>query len=88
MKRWTQIFKALANINRLRIIRLLADGDERTGASVAREIHVTFKGTSQHLILFHTLDVLRNVGKAGHVFYSLNREMPADVKRAVDLMLK
>jgi len=88
MKRWTQIFKALANINRLRIIRLLADGDERTVASVAREIHVTFKGTSQHLILLHNLDVLRNVGKAGHVFYSLNREMPADVKRAVDLMLK
>lgn len=87
MKRWTQIFKALANINRLRIVRLLSDGDERTVAAVAREIHISFKATSKHLILLHNLDVLKNIGKAGHVFYSLNRDMPRDIKPIVRLFL-
>lgn len=87
MKRWTQIFKALANVSRLRIIRLLADGNERTVAAVAREIHVSFKGTSKHLILLHNLDILKNVGKAGHVYYSLNRDMPQDIKNVVNYFL-
>lgn len=87
MKRWTQIFKALANINRLRIIRLLSDNEERTVSAIAREIHISLNATSKHLILLHNLDVLKNIGKAGHVFYSFNREMPQDIKTVVRLFL-
>ncbi len=55
---------------------------------IAKEIHVTFTGTSKHLILLHNLDVLKNDGKDGHVYYSLNVSMPKDARRAVGLLLK
>ena len=85
MKRWTQIFKALANINRLKIIKLLADrGTPMTVADIAAEIDISFKGTSKHLILLHNLDVLANRGRDGHVYYSFNRNLPADIKKIVN----
>ena len=88
MKRWTQIFKALANFSRLRIIKLLADGKERTVSMIAKEIHVSFKGTSRHLGLLYNLDFLKNEGKDGHVFYSINPGMPKDVRRGINVFLK
>ena len=88
MKRWTQVFKALANTSRLRIIKLLSDGEERTVSEIAKEIHVSFKGTSRHLLVLYNREILNNDGKAGHVFYSMNPKMPADAKHAVELFLK
>ena len=88
MKRWTQIFKALANINRLKIIKLLSDGRRLDVSDIAAEIGISFTATSKHLILLHNLDVLENKGVQGHVFYSLNRKTPSDVKGAVNLFLR
>jgi DNA-binding transcriptional ArsR family regulator len=88
MKRWTQIFKALANLKRLSIIQLLSDGKERTVTEIAVSIHVSLPGTSKHLILLHNLDILKNDGKDGHVFYLLNDSLPSDIKKAINLFLK
>ena len=88
MKRWTQIFKALANINRLKIIKLLFEGQPMTVADVSREIRASFKGTSKHLILLHNLDVLSNQGKDGHVYYSCNHDMPSDIEKIVKIFLR
>ena len=88
MKRWTQIFKALANINRLKIIKLLSDGRRLDVSDIAAEIGISFTATSKHLILLHNLDVLENKGAQGHVLYSLNRKMLSDVKGAVNLFLR
>jgi len=87
MKRWTQVFRALANMSRLRIIKLLSDGRERHVSGIAQQIHVTFRGTSQHLILLSNLNILKNEGRDGHVYYSLNDRMPKDAKRAIALFL-
>ncbi len=87
MKRWTQIFKALANLNRLKIIKLLSQGEAHTVADVAAEIDISFKATSKHLIILHNLDVLESEGKKGHVFYSLNSEMPKDLRKVINLFL-
>jgi DNA-binding transcriptional ArsR family regulator len=88
MKRWTQIYKALANLNRLKIIKLLAKtGKQMTVADIAAEIDISFKGTSKHLILLHNLDVLENQGRDGHVFYSFNQNMPKDVRKAINPFL-
>jgi len=88
MKRWTQIFKALANINRLKIIKLLSDGNARTVTDITAEIKIALNAVSKHLILLHNLDLLENVGKQGHVFYSLNSRMPADLRNAINLFIK
>jgi DNA-binding transcriptional ArsR family regulator len=88
MKRWTKILKVLANYSRLSIVKFLADGKERTVSEIAREIHVTFRGTSRHLNLLYGLGILKNEGKMGHVFYSVNSNMPKNAKRVIDLILK
>lgn len=88
MKRWTQIFKVLANINRLKIVKLLFEGQPMTVADISREIRVSFKGTSKHLILLHNLDILSNQGKDGHVYYAFNHDMPSDIKRVVQNFLR
>ena len=88
MKRWTQIFKALANINRLKIIELLASRGPMIVSDIAEEIDISPKGTSKHLIILHGLDILTARGKDGHVYYDYYRSMPADVRRAIEVFLK
>jgi len=88
MKRWTQIFKALANINRLKIIQLLYGRGRLTVSEIAHELDISFRATSKHLILLHGLDVLTSLGKDGHVFYDFNRSLPQDIKRIIDVFLK
>jgi len=88
MKRWTQIFKALGNVSRLRIIKLLSDGTVRTVSEISREIHVTLKGTSRHLMILHNLDLVDREGKDGHVYYALQEQMDKCAKGAVSLFLK
>ena len=88
MKRWTQIFKALANINRLKIIKLLSASGQMTVSDISHEIKVSLKGTSKHLIILHNLDVLTSQGRDGYVYYDFNRGLPSDIKRVVELFLK
>jgi DNA-binding transcriptional ArsR family regulator len=88
VKQLIQIFKSLGNVSRVRIIKLLSDGVERTVSQIGREIHVTFKGTSRHLNLLYALDILKSEGKGGHVFYSLNQNMPRDARKVIDLVVK
>lgn len=88
MKRWTQIFKALANINRLKIIKLLSQARPMTVTDIAEEIEISLKGTSKHLILLHNLDILTATGRDGHVFYGFNDQAPADIKKILDVFLK
>lgn len=88
MKRWTQIYKALANINRLKIIELLAGSGPMIVSDIAREIDISLKGTSKHLILLHGLDILTARGKDGHVYYDYNRAMPSDARRAIEVFLR
>lgn len=88
MKRWTQIFKVLANTSRLKILVLLSDGEARNVSDIAREIHVTFKATSRHLGLLYNLDLLTNDGRDGHVFYGFNQNMPKDARQVVDIFIK
>jgi DNA-binding transcriptional ArsR family regulator len=85
MKRWTQIFKALANINRVRIIKILSERERRSVSQIAEELDISHKATSKHLIILHNLDVLVNKGKDNRVEYWLNPDMPTDIKKAINL---
>lgn len=88
MQRWTQIFKALANDKRIEIIKFLSGAGEKHVTDISAHVHVTIQGTSRHLRLLNNLYILDEVGKDGHVFYSLNQKMPADARKALDLILK
>lgn len=79
------IFRALANINRLKIIDMLSGGRKMNVGEIADELEISFKATSNHLAILKNLDVLEARGTAGHVFYSANPQMPKDFHQAVDL---
>ncbi len=84
-KRWVNIFKALGNINRLKIIKMLVGGNSMTVTEISQEIKVSLKSTSRHLFILKNLELLESEGKNGHVFYSMNKNAPADFKQAIKL---
>ena len=88
MTSWTLIFKALANINRLKIIQLLVNGAGMDVGSIAWELKISAKATSKHLIILANLEVLSSRGSANHVFYMLNKDIPANFERAIRLFIK
>jgi len=85
MKRWTQIFKALSNINRVKIIKMLSRRERMNVSEIAEELDISHKATSKHLILLHNLDVLTNKGKDNRVEYWLNPNIPTDIKNTIKL---
>ncbi|MBU1102484.1 winged helix-turn-helix domain-containing protein [Patescibacteria group bacterium] len=88
MKRWIVVFRTLANINRLKIIQMLSDGRRMNVSEISQELKISFKATSNHLAILKNLDVLEAQGTAGHVFYSLNPQLPNDFRKTIDLVLK
>jgi DNA-binding transcriptional ArsR family regulator len=58
MKRWTQIFKALSNTNRVEIIKILSRHEKLPVSEIAEKLDISLKATSKHLIILHNLDVL------------------------------
>lgn len=85
-KRGATIFRALANENRLKIIKMLWDGREINVGDIASELRISLKATSNHLAILKNLDVLEARGTAGHVFYSVNKRMPDDFRRAIGVL--
>ena len=86
MKRWSIIFKIFGNINRLKIVKILLAGRRWHVSEIAREIHLSQKATSKHLIILHNHDVLHSVGRDGHVFYYINTDIPKDLGKVVKLL--
>jgi len=87
-KKWTVVFKALANTNRLKIIELLSNGNKMNVGDISASLKISFTATSNHLIMLQKLDVLDVEGRAGHVFYSLNPDMPRYFRNAISLFLR
>ena len=88
IKRWTVVFRTLANDNRLKIINMLAGGNRMNVGDIAADLIISFKATSNHLALLKNLDVLDARGMKGHVFYSINHRMPNDFKKILAVALK
>lgn len=86
MKRWTTVFKALANVNRLKIIKMLGSGKSMFVTDIAAELKISVKSTSKHLIQLANLEVLESKGTAGHVFYTLNSNAPRDFDQVLKLI--
>lgn len=87
MKRWTQIFKALSNINRVRIIKMLSGRKRLNVSEIADELDISPKATSKHLIILHNLDVLDSKGKNNRVEYWLNPRPLEDIRKTIKLFI-
>ncbi len=86
-KRWTIIFKALGNINRIKIIKMLWRGDNLNVTQISEDLVIALKSTPKHLIILQNLDVLESLGKSGHVFYKFNESLPSDLKKSIQLFV-
>lgn len=87
VKRWTQIFKAFGNPNRVLIVKILSKGAKMNVGDIAGKLKISVKATSKHLIILSNLDVLNSVGQHNHVFYELNSDIPTDAHEAIKLFL-
>ena len=85
MPRWTIVFKALSNINRLKILSLLKSRGKMHVSDIADALKISITATSNNLVLLQKLDVLETEGKDGHVFYELNAHMPRDFAQTTKL---
>jgi DNA-binding transcriptional ArsR family regulator len=86
-KRWTQIFRVFANINRMKIVKILAGSEKLAVGDIAGKLDISLNATSKHLLMLHDLDILECRGKDNHVYYWLSAEMPADARKVVDLFI-
>ena len=82
--RWTTVFKALGNPNRLKIIELVSKRAMNVG-DIADALKISITATSNHLVMLQKLEVLTAEGKDGHVYYSVNKTMPQDFAKAIKL---
>lgn len=82
-KRWTIIFKALGNVNRIKIIRMLKSGNEMSVSEISKELGISLKSTSRHLSILQNLELLESEGKNGFVFYYFNKKIPIDIRKAI-----
>ena len=88
MKEWTKVFKALANENRLKILRLLAKKRELPVKAISQHIDLGIKATSKHLIILANLNMLQSQGKLGSVWYMLHPSIRPEVSHIVYKFLK
>jgi DNA-binding transcriptional ArsR family regulator len=84
MKRWTTIFRTLANINRLKIIKMLSGDKKMSVGDISQDLNISFKATSNHLAMLKNLDIVESQGTSGRVFYSINQKMPKDFHKIIN----
>jgi DNA-binding transcriptional ArsR family regulator len=88
MHRWNAIFRTFGNINKMKIAKLLSGHRKLPVGEIAKEIDISFRATSKHLIELAKLGVLVSKGRDNRVYYSLNPQMPKDFKKAIKLFLQ
>jgi len=76
MKKVTKFFKALANDRRIEILKLLHEkNDEMTVGEISKQISLSFKSTSKHLLILENVNLVKRRQEGAEVFYSLNKEI-------------
>ncbi|MDM5227454.1 autorepressor SdpR family transcription factor [Cytobacillus sp. NJ13] len=65
------LFKALSDENRRRILDLLRNGD-LTAGEIAQHFEMSKAGVSQHLSVLKNAELVYSVKRGQYVYYSLN----------------
>ncbi len=88
MKEWTKIFKALGNESRLKMIRLLYPRKRLPVGAISREVGITLKGASKHLVQLAGLNIFESEGKQGRVWYYVSPSLRTEVRHIIEKFLK
>ncbi|RXZ78957.1 ArsR family transcriptional regulator [Paenibacillaceae bacterium] len=74
------VFKALSDSSRRKILSLLRDGD-MTAGEIAAQFEMTNASISSHLKILHQADLLYREKRGQHVIYSLNTTVFQDMMK-------
>jgi DNA-binding transcriptional ArsR family regulator len=87
LKNWSNIFKGLGNVNRLKILKALLEKQEVSVSELADLVGISFKNTSRNLNILLNLGLVEYKGKEGRVFYSLSADLDNDIKWLIKLLV-
>ncbi len=82
MLRSEQVFRALADPNRRRILALLKDGS-RSAGEIAEEFPISMASLSHHYGVLKAADLIRSERRGQRIVYSLNTTVFEDVASAI-----
>lgn len=74
MKELERQLKALANRRRLTMIKLLKHNREMSVGDIAKEIKLSFKATSKHLMILDRADLVEKEQRGLSVYYCLSSQ--------------
>jgi ArsR family transcriptional regulator len=86
-KRWTRVFKGLANENRLKIIEVLYPNKELSVSDVRDRLKISYKWTSKNLVDLEKINILQSRGAKGRVFYSIHPHLLPKVREVIKQFL-
>jgi ArsR family transcriptional regulator, arsenate/arsenite/antimonite-responsive transcriptional repressor len=83
-----ELFKALANVNRLLLIYALASGEvEKVSVTEMAEIMgLTQPAASQHLKILKTAQILNARKEGNYIYYTFNRSALLKHKKKIDFL--
>ena len=82
MLRSEQVFRALADPNRRRILALLKGGS-RSAGEIAEQFPISMASLSHHYGVLKAADLIRSERRGQHIVYSLNTTVFEDVASAL-----
>ncbi len=90
VKRMAEVFKALGDPTRLRIIKILATSPESTVcvADLAKRLGVTQPATSQHIRILKQVDILEPKKVGFRTYYHLNANALKAYRDDVNILLE
>ena len=88
MKEWTKIFKALANENRLAILKVITKHGELSVKMICQKLDKKVKMVSKHLGILSHMSIVEGEGKLGSVWYKLHPALRSEVRTILHKFLK
>ncbi len=78
-----QYYKAMADVNRLRILKLLSDQEFLCVKAITNKLDITQSAVSQHLRILRQAGLVTNERKAFHMHYTLNKKALSNYKNQI-----
>jgi len=78
-----KILKALANKRRLAILKYLKKNEEATVGEISSAIKLSYKATSQHLVILSGVDILEREQRSLEAYYRISRNRNSIVNQVL-----
>ncbi len=81
-----ETFKALSNPNRLKIVYILSNKEDKTVTvtEIAKKMNISQPAASQHLKILKTAHIVQCNKKGNNIYYKINIETVCEHKECID----